>query len=233
MEELIRDNFSNVVAELTERVTAKALAFSIAYIFVLEAQKAASDGHVDLKTAFTSLETTLKKSRMNAREYFRAVLFIDLISEIEIFFANIVKATIVKNPKKLGGAQFKLSDILDASSTDELITRAADEYIYKLMYKKPGEYLDEICNTLSIERTTISAYWPTYIEAKARRDLGVHNNWICNATYRRKLQEAGVQTTTSVGESLIPSDRDYAAAVSTAVASLAYELGKAVIDKHV
>lgn len=42
------------------------------------------------------------------------------------------------------------------------------------MYKKLLEYLNELCETLSIEALLIEKDWPKCIKGKARRDLGVH-----------------------------------------------------------
>jgi hypothetical protein len=227
------DQFTRSVEDAKKRLFLKSLAFAHAYIFVLEAQKAALEGHGDLKKALAELESDLGGSNINMNQYFRSVLFVDLISEAEMFFAVMIKTVIARYPKKAGSVQFRLSDIIDATSLGDLITRASEDYIYKLLYKKPMEYLAEICAMLSIDQSIIEPYWPTYIEAKARRDLGAHNNWICNSTYLRKLEEAGVETSASEGQIMIPTDLDYAADVSQSIFNLAADLSAAVMSKHV
>lgn len=42
---------------------------------------------------------------------------------------------------------------------------------------------------MSIELGILDRIWPIYIEMKARRDLGVHNGWIKNRVYEKKVSE--------------------------------------------
>ena len=56
---------------------------------------------------------------------------------------------IAEYPKKLGITQFTLSEILDAASPDELLIKAGELYLNKVMYKKPLEYLRDINPTAS------------------------------------------------------------------------------------
>jgi hypothetical protein len=197
------------INEAMNRFTNKTLGLQQAYIIILTASLSGNKGHGELKDAIKKLENTLKSDNLNTAQYFLSILFLDYVSEIEIFFSNIIKAVISEFPKKLGSASFKLSEILDSSSNDELITKAADEFIYKLMYKKPYEYLEEICNHISINKKEVIPIWHYYIEAKARRDLGVHNNWKCNSTYLRKLKEANIVSKAKIGDSLAPDYDNY------------------------
>lgn len=115
-------------------------------------------------------------------------MFLNVISEMEIYFSTLIQIIVREHPKKLGSASFQLTDIIDSESTDVLIERASGEFINKLMYKKPMDYLECICELLSIDMANYLEMWPAFVEAKARRDLGVHNSWICNSTYLRKIK---------------------------------------------
>jgi hypothetical protein len=163
---------------------------------------------------------------------FQALLFVSLISALELFFQEIITVIITAYPKKIGSAQFRLSEILDAGSTDELVSHAAEEYTMKLMYKKPFEYLDEISNILSIDSSAVRPFWPAFIEAKARRDLGIHNGWRCNSTYIRKLLEAGISSSLQIGEDAFPSDSDYMNDVANALNNISRAITTALVEKY-
>ena len=192
-----------------ERVLSRIVSLQDAYIVVLMAMKRALKGDDELKKNLESLKENLGPTEMEVEHYFLSILFVDLISEIEIFFSYVIKAVIGKHPKKIGSMSFKLNEIIDAESIEDLTEQAADEYLNKLMYKKPMEYLASICELLSIDKDTLTESWKVYVEAKARRDLGVHNRWACNSTYLRKLEDAGIQTTAVIGKSMFPKYDDY------------------------
>jgi len=186
---------------------------------------------VELMRSLDNLEDSLDSLGTDPPSYFVSLLFVDLISETELYFSSLIRIVIHKHPKKIGGAQFKLSDILESSSKDELVVRAAEDFLHDLFYKKPNEYLNEICSLLSIDRLAMAPHWNTYVEAKARRDLGVHNNWKCNKTYLRKLFEAGIKSDCSVGQPLSPT-QDYFNAVVSSVSKMLRAMHSAVVGKH-
>ena len=181
------------------------LAYLASVLFLLRLEKE-KNTDARIKEVYDSYETSLQSAvKVTPRSYFHAQLFLSILSSLELFFQEVVSAVLKAFPKKIGSAQFKLSEILDAESTDDLVTRAAEEHIVKLMYRKPLEYLDEITNILSIDSKELSIYWPIFIEAKARRDLGnTHNGWRCNSTYIQKLKEAEISSKLQVGDDDIP-----------------------------
>lgn len=215
-----------------ERIFFKSIVFHSAYRFVLQAHLEAYRGNAELHATLERLEDQLRVAQMDTNEFYRSLMYIDLISEVETFFSTLLKSILYRYPKKLSESQFRLADIVDSASTDELIYRAAEAHIYKLMYKSPNEYLKEICELLSIDRKIIEVHWPVYIEAKARRDLGAHNNWVCNATYLRKLGEVGVATSAKIGDRLLPSDDDSDIKFCDCVMNMTEAIGQVVLDKY-
>ena len=169
---------------------------------------------------------------METSEYFRSILFVDLISSTEVFFADLIRAVVAEYPHKIGRIQFELKDVLEASSPSELVLRAAEEFIHKLMYEKPEDYLEKMCNTLSIEVDQIKPYWSKYIEAKARRDLGVHNNWKCNKTYLRKVAAVHLDVEATEGMMMSPKDRDYCSSVTENITKICEAMSRLVQEKH-
>ncbi|WOB06880.1 hypothetical protein [Piscinibacter gummiphilus] len=166
------------------------------------------------------------------RSYFVARLFIAHIAAFEVFLQDTISAVIQKHPKKVGDVEFRLADILDSPTTTELVQRATDAHLNKLMYKKPNEYLKEVCALLSIEREPLDDDWKILVEAKARRDLGVHNSWKCNGIYLRKLHEAGIASSLAIGDSAVPQEKAYLYHVTDALERLSKMITLSVLEKH-
>lgn len=212
------------------KLARKVSAYQEAYIFYLEAEILARRNlametpdniHNTIQGSYLRLFHCVKESGVTPAEYYRGVLFVDLISSTEQFFSELLKAVFIAYPKKIGNVTVGLAEIIDGTSTAELVERCADEQIYRLMYEKPEDYLKKLCQLLSVDFERISPYWPTYIEAKARRDIGVHNEWICNATYFRKTSLLGEGF--KVGDKMVPADREYCSSVVDCIISIASE----------
>jgi len=79
-------------------------------------------------------------------------------------------------------------------SREELIEFKVKEYLNKIMYLSPKDYLKSLCELLSLNQRALNDDFVKYIEIKARRDLGVHNDWRKNEIYERKVHESGGAT---------------------------------------
>ena len=131
------------------------------------------------------------------------MLLANVVSETEGYLVDVMRHLLQKYPLWLGSTQFRLADIV-GKQPDELILMAAEERLSKLMYKRPAEYLAELAETLSIDAAPLQGLWPRFVEVKARRDLGTHNSWTINDTYRRKVAEAGLPVGDGVGPKMYP-----------------------------
>jgi hypothetical protein len=210
-------------------------AFLQSTIFVLRAARAAymdveldSPAHGGFRVTYDLLDRFASNMDMTATEYIECHLFFTQISGLEFFFQSCLAAVLRAYPKKLGSAQFTLSQILEADSKDALIDQATEVFLNKLMYKKPSEYLDEICNTLSIESVGIRPFWSDFVEAKARRDVGIHNNWKCNETYLRKVSEVGLTLPFELGDSLVPKDGSYFTKTTESLGQIGRQMVEAI-----
>lgn len=177
------------------------------------------------------LSLTKRLNSCSVEALFASVLFVDLISSVEVYLANIIRIILKRYPKKIVNAQFSLADVLDRS-VDELVSEASEKYIYSLMYKKPKEIIKELCNLLSVDWRVLQDTWTVFIEAKARRDIGMHNNWICNETYIRKVEESGVSVSCTVGDNLIPNEQQYYSNVVKNVIEFVSILSKMLSEKY-
>lgn len=204
---------------------------SIGYLCLadIEAMKAQN---TRLGEQYRKLSDLIKGRFEDPIAYFSSRLLITYIADFEIFLQETISQVLEKDPLKLGKTEFKLSEILEAEDTSELIRRAAEERLNRLMYKKPSEYISDVFSLLSIEDAEIKNSWSTYVEAKARRDVGVHNGWKCNATYLRKVKEAGLEAKFELGDNLAPQHDEYFESVVEVLDFLSERITKRVLEKH-
>lgn len=210
-------------------------AFLQSTIFILRGVRAAemnveldSPAHSGFRESYQCLDRFASKMAMTAIEYIECHLFFTQISGLEFFIQSCLAAVLRAYPKKLGSTQFTLSQVIEADSKDALINQATDGFLNKLMYKKPSEYLNEICMTLSIPSDGIEPFWPFFVEAKARRDVGIHNNWKCNETYLRKVSEVGLTSPFSLGDSVVPKHGDYFMSITNSLGQIGQKMVEAI-----
>ena len=138
--------------------------------------------------------------------YIVAQSFLAIIAEFENLLVEVMSAVVSFYPQKLGNESFRLSDILELGDQATIVRAASERYINAIMYKRASEYRKALVDLLSADPDFLSDEWAAYVECKARRDVGVHNGWKLNETYKRKLAEVGV--TPSPDVYLAPSN-DY------------------------
>jgi hypothetical protein len=76
---------------------------------------------------------SLNSNDLDPQKYFRSILFIDLISQMEIFITDIVREVIKLHPRKAGEIKFSLNTIMDSADNELLVTMASEEILYKSM----------------------------------------------------------------------------------------------------
>lgn len=181
---------------------------------------------------FKCLEGTLSPNQLTPIHFFVAQLFVAHVVSLEVFLQETAALETRRNPEKVSSATFALSELLDAGGTEALIQRAAEEALNPFMFKKPLDYLNSLYDFLSIDPDRLSPSWAIFIEAKARRDLGLHNAWRCNQVYLRRLAEASLREFVEVGDSMDPTDKEYLDKISCSLIWLATTVTKLVSRKH-
>ncbi len=230
MSSFVRPELAPVTAFFQETA-----AFISTQTFILHAERLVrKDPSSALSKRREELNLAIPESYGGWVPYIQARLFIAYVAAFEVFLQDTVLLVVMKHPKKVGATTFALSDVLDAKDDQELVQRAAEELLYKLMYKKPFDYLKGVCEVLSIDPDPLKDNWKTFVEAKARRDLGVHSAWKCNDTYRRKLRDVGLNTSARNGESMLPpqSDEEYLDPMTDALLQLTQDITKQVASVH-
>lgn len=159
-----------------------------------------------LAEVFWSLEQSddAKQLGLTYETFFASHLTVNLVSEVENFLGSAVSAVLRIYPQKMGACAFKLVEIISAGSTDELIDRAAKAVLNEMMYAKPVDYIRRLASILSIDVAPLEESWSAFVELKARRDLGIHNSWITNEIYFRKIRESNISTSHKLEDRLTP-----------------------------
>lgn len=206
--------------------------FLSAQNFFLTAVLAAKKGNVSLDASLNEFESICSTEYADLDAYICSRFFVAYVSSFEIYLQDTMAFVLRKHPKKLGSTKFRLEEVLEVLDTDALIDRAIDAHLNEIMYKKPMEYMLEICALLSISPESLKQDWPVFVEAKARRDLGVHANWKCNATYLRKINEAGLTTSMKVGDSAVPNTDTYMVPTAKSLQKLAELITSLAVTKH-
>lgn len=212
------DSETNVLKDLSEeilgsynRVGSRLLGLLNAYTIIQRVNFTTVRSDEKMRELVEEMDERLEPDGIQTPQYFLSILFLDAISEMEIFLASVLKSVVYKNPEKVGAYKISLKEILDMGGVevDVILSKAVDEKIHEITYKKPSEFIKEYCRMVSIDSSVLAEKWSVYVEAKARRDLGVHNNWKCNEIYLKKLKEAGVATDAKVGDNMIPGFYNY------------------------
>lgn len=221
--------FSPIVGFMKESA-----AFASSIVFLIYAQQHARAGtDEEFTEAYEMVTRSVTPTYNDPRSYLVSRLFISYVAAFEVFLQDTLLLVLRKDPKKIGqSANFSLAEILDAEGTDQLVRQAAEKTLNELMYRKPSEYLRKVCDLLSIDETPIAVLWSAFVEAKARRDLGVHNAWRCNWVYLKKLTEAEIQSQAKIGESIVPQDEEYLRSVHNSIETLAKKIFDSVAEKH-
>ena len=213
-----------------QRLQDEIIRFQASELYILRIENAALQDKASLKDARDDLMKWLTPDYDSPQRYFREKAFNFLVASFELFLRDVLAIIIMVNPKKVGQCQFALSEILDSLGIDELVRRSIEDILNKMMYKKPLEYLRDVADLLSIDATPLKAHWPSFVEAKARRDLGVHNGWRCNSIYIRKLAEVGIVSAFEEGDSVSPS-YEYGRGIMDSLRELGSQLMDGVIKK--
>jgi hypothetical protein len=117
---------------------------------------------------------------INTPEY-KVIAFLDgltpiaTISEVEAYFQDLLIAVLIKNPERISKSTFELKNLLELNSIQDAISLAAKRFASDMLFKKPNDYKKDIMSVLCVGETIFATPWPVIVEAKARRDIGVHN----------------------------------------------------------
>ncbi|HDS8886668.1 TPA: hypothetical protein ACT2S9_003736 [Enterobacter hormaechei] len=192
--DLIANNYFKSTIALFETITF--FNYSIASVY--------DDKNEKMVESFNKLEQILLEQKKEEKEdsgtkliltHMPSLCFSSLVSAFENFLIEMLALALKMHPHKIAKESVDLKKVIELSR-EEIILFKANEYINQIMYKTPKDYLKSLSNILSLSEESIAPAFNMYIEIKARRDLGVHNNWRKNEIYERKVAEAKISPPT-------------------------------------
>lgn len=123
--------------------------------------------------------------------------FLTFLSIFEAFFTDFVRAWLRAYPQNLAATDpVPVDVILDAADKAEIATFVIDRAVGGLMYRKPADWFAYLDKKLKLGCPSADEV-ERFAEAKATRDVLIHNRGVVNEVYAAK---AGHRARYAVGE---------------------------------
>lgn len=188
----------------------------------------------EAKNAYNFMHNALRPDYQTAVSYMEERSFVLFVSSFEQTLQDTAALVLLRHKRKVGAHTFTLNEILDCDGDIEVLGRmAVDKKLSDTFYKRPAEYLKALADIVSIDPKPLAKFTPEYVEIKARRDLGVHNGWVCNDQYIRKIREVGLRPTVEVGMYTGRAPSAYYIRSLHVLLELVSEILRQVVRKHV
>ncbi len=129
----------------------------------------------------------------------------NIVTLIEAMFTDILRAVILKFPKKINSKkQIDIATILSSESILDIQLNVVNKILNELAYKSPEEFVVEFRQLTSVDLLETPAFH-RYKEIKATRDIYIHNRGIANEIY---IKKADSHSRTNVNQ-ILPIDINY------------------------
>jgi hypothetical protein len=160
-----------------------------------------------LRSSQTGTETTEAELAGRAREYIKQQLpeatFQQFISIFEAFLVDFIRLWLLSYPESLGNKQVDFKTVLGAPDRDAIMRFVVDKEVNEVTRDSPASWFEYIEKKMKLGLPTKDEI-ERFTEAKASRDVLVHNRGIANKIYESK---AGTLARYKPGERIdIPSD---------------------------
>ncbi|HEY1067811.1 MAG TPA: hypothetical protein VGE52_16940 [Pirellulales bacterium] len=196
-------------------------------------RRVVKSGHkLKVRNKATSTITTQAELVARAPHYIAGPLaeatFQQFIALFEGFYFDLLQLWLTAHPQSLGRKTIELRSILDLPDKDAVVQAIVLNELHEVVYKRPADwfaYLEERAKLGCPSSDEIARI----TEAKATRDVLVHNRGVANATYLRK---AGALARVAEGEYLdVPAE--YHRAVWNLLRKVVADLSDAALAKAV
>jgi len=132
-------------------------------------------------------------------DYLLSFVHQNQVSLFEHLFFDLLKIVITNQPQSLSGKkQIDYATIFQAESKEELVCKLIEREINEIKYKNVGEWFNYLYKIVSIPQFS-KEEMDKIAEAKASRDILVHNAGIINQIY---VQKSGSASRFSDGEKI-------------------------------
>jgi hypothetical protein len=125
------------------------------------------------------------KARGYVAEQLAEATFQQLISTFENFLFDFLRLWLLAYPQSLGKRTISFSEVLDAADFDAIAQTVIDRELLGVMYKPPAGWFDYLHAKVSL-RVPSADEIGKIAEAKATRDMLVHNRGYANKAYMAK-----------------------------------------------
>src|SRR5258706_7247289 len=154
------------------------------------ARRAIAAGHTfSIQNMTTGTVTTQTELAVKARGYVAEQLaeatFQQFISIFENFFFDILRLWLTSYPQSLGGKQLVFKEVLDAPDRDAVTLLVVNKELIGLSYERPADWFKYFNDKAKLACPTQDEIGKI-AEAKASRDVLVHNRGVASKTYESK-----------------------------------------------
>lgn len=125
------------------------------------------------------------KARGYVAEQLAEATFQQFISIFENFFFDLLRLWLIAYPRNLAGKQVEFKAVLDAPDKDAITLLVVDKELNEILYKRLSEWFEYLEGKVKLGCPTLSEI-DKIAEAKASRDVLVHNRGIASKTYETK-----------------------------------------------
>lgn len=152
-----------------------------------------------------------------------------VFSAMETLFSDSALSLLISYPGKISKQKTDTELLTSVSTITSAIRHHARRHVNDLAYKRPAEYISEIYGLFGEDVGLQDKQLGVIIEAKATRDIYMHNNGRTNFVYREK---AGEYARESGDDKELKLDKQYIENLKDALEKLADDFYSRCIQKH-
>jgi hypothetical protein len=142
-----------------------------------------------VRNIVTGTETTQDDLKVKIQGYITQHLaeatFQQFISIFEGFFLEFLQLWLMSCPKSLCSKKLDFKEILEATDKDAIIVMMVNKELHELSYSKTADWFKYLGNLVNLSCPAADEI-DRIVEAKASRDILVHNSAMANKTYESK-----------------------------------------------
>jgi hypothetical protein len=175
--------------------------------------------------AFTENDL-LGKTQDYIAEQLAESTFQQFLSIFDAFFSDFLQVWLKAYPASLQGKQLHYKVVLDAPDIETISLHVINKELNEVLYKRPKDWFSYLNNLVQLDCPPESQI-EQFAEAKAARDILVHNRGNANESY---LQKAGKLARTVRGERIEISE-SYHQSTWRLIRTIVEDIVGAAIDK--
>ena len=135
-------------------------------------------------TVVTGAELAALSARYTEK-VLRESTFQQFLSVFEVFVGDLLRLWLSAHPRAIGAKALKFEDALDAGDLPTLVSRLVDHEVAEVTYRSPRVVFQYLERRIGLPLPA-AADIDRLAEAKATRDVLVHNRGVINAAYLLK-----------------------------------------------